>query len=67
MTDLDASLARLSQTVAAGKSTAQEERAAKWARIQSEAPELASWMKAINEVFGRPKSVRVTINGERVL
>jgi hypothetical protein len=66
MTDLDASLSRLNQTVAKGRTAAQDERAAKWARIQAEAPELASWMKAINEVFGRPKSVRVTIKGERI-
>jgi hypothetical protein len=66
MTDLDASLSRLNQTVAKGRTAAQDERAAKWARIQAEAPELASWMVAINEVFGRPKSVRVTIKGERI-
>ena len=65
--DLTDRLARLGQTVEQKKASQADERARAWAEIQRDAPELASWMQAINASFGRPKSVSVTINGRKVL
>lgn len=65
--DLTARLAKLGQTVEQKKASQADERARAWAEIQRAAPELASWMQAIHQTFGRPKSVSVTINGRKVL
>lgn len=65
--DLTARLAKLGQTVEQKKASQADERARAWAEIQRDAPELASWMQAIHQTFGRPKSVSVTINGRKVL
>lgn len=43
------------------------DRAAAWQRIQTEAPELAELMREVARVFGRPASVSIKIDGERVL
>ena len=67
MTDLTARLAKLGQTVEQKKASQADERARAWAEIQRDAPELASWMQAVHQVFGRPKSVSVTIKGRKVL
>lgn len=67
MTDLTERLTRLGQTVEQAKASKADERARVWAEIQTEAPELASWMQAIHQTFGKPKSVSVTINGRRIL
>ena len=65
--DLTARLAKLGQTVEQKKASKADEQARAWAEIQRDAPELASWMQAIHQTFGRPKSVSVTINGRKVL
>lgn len=65
--DLTARLAKLGQTVEQKKASQADERARAWAEIQRDAPELASWMQAIHQTFGRPKSVSVTIKGRRIL
>lgn len=65
--DLTARLAKLGQTVDRKRASQADERARAWAEIQRDAPELASWMQAIHQTFGRPKSVSVTINGRKVL
>lgn len=65
--DLADRLARLGQTVEQKKSAQADERARAWAEIQAEAPELASWMQAIHQTFGKPKSVSVTIKGRKIL
>lgn len=44
-----------------------EKRRQVWDRIQTEAPEIAQSMKAIADVFGRPKAVQVWIGDERVI
>lgn len=65
--DLTDRLNRLGQTVDRKKASQADERARAWAEIQRDAPELASWMQAVHQTFGRPKSVSVTINGRKVL
>lgn len=42
-------------------------RATAWTRIQTEAPDVAALLTAVNATFGKPASVRVRIGGERVL
>lgn len=65
--DLTDRLNRLGQTVEQAKASQADERARAWAEIQAEAPELAGWMQAMHQTFGRPKSVSVVINGRKVL
>lgn len=63
MTDFDASFARLQARVQTQKAA----RIEKWERIKRDAPEIASFLTEINQVFGKPAKVAVVIHGERVL
>ena len=65
--ELDLALGRLEQSVAARRAAEGAERAAAWARIQREVPELAEMLTAVRAGFGKPASVRVMIHGERVI
>lgn len=72
--DITAKLESLRQTVEKGRerrlqSTDAEKagKAAAWARIQTEAPDHADFLRAISSAFGKPAMVRITINGERLL
>lgn len=76
--DLASRMARLGQTVASvqarrederdvAREKAAEERRAKWALIQSEAPEVAAMATAVREVFPGARLVKVVIGGKRVI
>jgi hypothetical protein len=65
--ELDLALGRLEQSVAARRAAAMAKRQAAWGRIQREAPELAEVLTAVRAGFGKPASVRVSIDGERVI
>ena len=67
MTTIDDQLTRLGEKLKATRETETSHRAAAWQRIQTEAPELAELMREVARVFGRPASVRIKIDGERVL
>lgn len=38
-----------------------------WASIQSQAPDLAMWLMAINKVFGKPVAMRVELPSGEVI
>lgn len=76
--DLNARLARLGQTVAAAQAEratvaisqaeqALAKRAAAWACVQAEEPDLAALLVAVKRTFGQPKTIQVSINGERII
>lgn len=68
--DLDARIRRLESAVshknAEWDTLGRADKAEAWARIQAEAPDLAEWLTAMRQAFGRPARVRVELNGERV-
>lgn len=46
---------------------AKQQRREAWARIKSEAPDVAEFLTEVSRVFGKPKSVYVEINGEVIM
>lgn len=78
MTDLTARLSRLSSTVTAGIAQRQQrqqadavagqaKKAADWAAVQADHPDVAEHIKAMGAVFGKPALVRVTDDAGTVL
>lgn len=65
--ELEDALGRLGQSVADQRARRVAERAAAWALIRAEAPEVAEMMTAFAGAFGRPAKVSVVIDGRRVL
>ena len=78
MTDLSARLSRLSSTVTAGIAQRQEReraeqvagqarKAADWAAVQADHPDVAEHIKAMGAVFSKPAMVRVKDDAGTVL
>lgn len=67
MSRLEQSINRFGEKAFAAFEAEKKARQEKWLRIQTEAPEIASFLTEINKTFGKPKSVMVQIGGERIL
>lgn len=69
--DLADRLARLNASVGAVQArragAVESDRAAKWARIQRDAPEVAAVAREFRAVFPAAKLIKVLIQGERVV
>jgi hypothetical protein len=47
--------------------TQQTQRERQWQAVQEQSPETADFMLAINKTFGKPASVKVTLNSGEVI
>ncbi|MGZ8984718.1 MAG: hypothetical protein ACXW11_12370 [Methylotenera sp.] len=60
-------LNKLEKDATERREDAKKEKLAQWQAIQENAPEMASFLTAMNAAFGKPKAVKVKINGVMAL
>ena len=59
MDALSAGLSKLGGKITAEQQSARDRKAADWAAVQADHPDVAEHIKAISAVFGKPAMVRV--------